>query len=315
MTTRSLLVATAIASASAQAAHAEVLYGLLSANGTATQQLVTIDSTTRAVTSTVTLQIGSANNALTSIDVRPSTGQLYGYSGIGAPNNTRQLSVIDTTTGALTPVGSPFSATTINNAALDFNPVADAARLVGTLTQNQNLRVNPTTGAIISTDTSLAYAAGDPNAAGTPSIIANAYTNNVAGATATTLYDIDAAINVLTTQNPPNNGTLQTVGALGVDVGNAAFTGFDVSGATGTAYLSDATGSLLPIFGGPTFTANSLYTVNLATGAATLSGLITGVPIGKSVQDIAVAATPEPAALGLLAVGGLTAVRRTRRRA
>lgn len=43
------------------------------------------------------------------------------------------------------------------------------------------------------------------------------YTNQSAGTVATTtLYDLDLATGVLTTQNPPNNGTLNTIGALGV---------------------------------------------------------------------------------------------------
>lgn len=43
-----------------------------------------------------------------------------------------------------------------------------------------------------------------------------AYTNSYIGATATTLYNIDDSLGILTTQLPPNNGTLNTVGSLGI---------------------------------------------------------------------------------------------------
>ncbi|MEJ7701367.1 MAG: DUF4394 domain-containing protein [Pyrinomonadaceae bacterium] len=51
---------------------------------------------------------------------------------------------------------------------------------------------------------------------GTPAVTATAYTNNFAGATTTTQYDIDTGSDRLLIQNPPNNGTLVDVGALGV---------------------------------------------------------------------------------------------------
>jgi len=122
---------------------------------------------------------------------------------------------------------------------------------------------------------------GDPNFGTTPRIVGSAYTNNFSGATTTTLYDIDSNLDILATQNPPNNGTLNTVGALGMNTSDLV--GFDISGLTGTAFASLAA---------PGAASSSLFTVNLATGAGTLVGTI-----GASVAllDIAVtAAVPEP---------------------
>lgn len=302
-----LLAAVAVASAfTPAAAHAELIYALLNNSPATGQQLVTFDSDVRSVTSTITLQTTAAANSLASIDFRPATGELYGYAAA-----QRQIYVINRATGALTPIG-PSGQGPANAGVIDFNPVADLIRLVGGSTGGENLRVNPVTGAIVGTDTPVAYAAGDANAGKTPNVTSLAYTRAAAGVT--TLYGIDRDTDALVTQNPPNAGTLQTVGPVGFDVGAGtfgSFTGFDVSGATGTAFL---TNSMATNPFGPTAVDSRLYTVNLTTGAATSLGLIAGVPGTRSVADIAVA--PEPATAGLLgAVAvGLLAKRRNRTR-
>ena len=307
------LAATLVAAAPA---HAEILYGLLNNDSAVGQQLVTIDTATRAVTSSVLLQTPSPAGTLSTIDVRPATGELFAYA-----NGSGQLYSVNPATGALTAVGAALPLGTVTSGTIDFNPTVDRVRLVGTQSGNQNLRVNPATGAVAATDTALAYAAGDSGAGLTPNVANVAYTNSVAGAAATTLYDVDITRDVLTTQAPPNNGTLNTVGSLGFDAGLAgsfgnAFTGFDISGATGTAYLTDSPVGTPPFFGGPSATTATLYTLNLGTGAATPAGLITGLPFGRSVQDIAVASVPEPTTAAALATGaaGLLLGRGRRRR-
>ncbi len=121
----------------------------------------------------------------------------------------------------------------------------------------QNLRINVATGAT-TVDGSLAYATGDPGAGSNPAVTAAGYTNNVNGTTTTTLYDVDTARDVLVTQNPPNNGVLNTVGSLGIgDV--TAVAGLDVAAGTGTAYAALTTAA-----------GTGFYTINLTSGAATL---------------------------------------------
>ena len=98
----------------------------------------------------------------------------------------------------------------------DFNPTVDRIRLV--TNNDQNLRLNPETGMVAATDGTI-----NPAVA---TITAVAYTNSFAGASTTTLYDIDVASDKLFIQNPPNNGTLTAVGSLGVQALGEA--GFDI---------------------------------------------------------------------------------------
>jgi hypothetical protein len=73
---------------------------------------------------------------------------------MGFGSGTGQLYRIDPTTAAGTAVGSPFSKT-LNGLSWDiaFDPVADVLRV--TSDANENLRVNPATGALVANDTLL----------------------------------------------------------------------------------------------------------------------------------------------------------------
>jgi uncharacterized surface protein with fasciclin (FAS1) repeats len=66
-------------------------------------------------------------------------------------------------------------------------------------------------------------------------VVGAAYNNSVAGATRTQLYVVDAATGSLAIVNPPNDGILNTVGSLGVDLPDA--TSFDIA-ANGQALLA-----------------------------------------------------------------------------
>lgn len=225
-----------------------------------------------------------AGETLLGLDVRPATGELY---VLGASN---RLYVIDPSTAqasALPPFAPGLSGSEL---AFDFNPVPDRARVV--TDAEQNFRLNPITGALAGTDTPVDFAAGDVNAGQPRTLVGCAYTNDYAGASTTTLYGIDAGLDVLVTQGgldgvpSPNGGQLFTRGALGVDTDS--FVGFDISP------LGGALASLTPVSSG----FSQLYTINLATGAATAIG-----PIGASrrLRDIAIEAPGRPLAIGVSA--------------
>ena len=254
-----LAITASIAGTLSPAAAAEWLAGI-AANG----RLVLFASDNLEDVTVVQVKGLQVNETLLGLDMRPATGELY------ALGSTSRLYKIDWQSGQATPVGSaPFSTLLAGeNFAFDFNPVVDRIRIMSD--SGQNLRAHPDTGAIAAVDASLAYAAADSGFASVPAVSACAYTNSDTDpATGTTLYDIDTARDVLVIQNPPNAGTLNTVGALGVDVTGVA--GFDIAVSTGTAYAS-----LIVDEGNPNAQRASLYSIDLATGAATALGKIAG---------------------------------------
>ncbi|HVG33668.1 MAG TPA: DUF4394 domain-containing protein [Pyrinomonadaceae bacterium] len=213
------------------------------------------------------------------IDFRPSNGVLYGLG------STSRLYTINTTTGVATQVGAGQFTPLLSGTAFgfDFNPVADRIRVVSDT--DQNLRLDPDTGAVSNTDTTLAFDAGDTHNGANPNIVGSAYTNNVAGATSTTLYGIDQNFDALVRQGSvngtptsPNSGTLFTIGPLGVDT--SSFTGFDIS-VSGEALIATTP----PGF--TNTTASNLRTINLTTGVATDRGFIGGFILNESVLGIA----------------------------
>jgi hypothetical protein len=238
---------------------------------TTSNALETFNSATPGtVTAPVPITGLAGGESLVGIDFRPLTGALVGVS------NQSRMYQISTGTGVATQIGMNGSFTLSGNEfGMDVNPMVDRIRVVSDT--DQNLRLNPSDGTLSATDTPLAYAMGDTNAGQNPTEVALAYSNNFVGAGSTTLYGIDSGLDILVTQSPANAGTLNTVGALGVDT--VTVTGFDISpGGTAFAMLKNSPA-----------VAGSFYTINLGSGAATLVGAIGGVSL---VRDIAVAPPP-----------------------
>jgi hypothetical protein len=209
-----------------------------------------------------------AGEVVRGVDLRPATGGLYVLTTMAG--GAARIRTLDAGTGALSgplplaadpsDVSSPYVSLNVSGGVgTDFNPVPDRMRVV--TAAGDDVRVNPATGLVL-TDLAL-----NP---GTPQVVGAAYTNSYAGASTTTLYDIDLASNSLAIQNPPNNGTLVAVGALGITPDSAQDLGFDISPAGNAAFLIARVAGV-----------SRLYSVNLTTGAATPVG-----PVGDGATPI-----------------------------
>jgi Domain of unknown function (DUF4394) len=206
--------------------------------------LISFDPSSPAETDSVA--VTGVDGVLLGIDTRPADGLIY---GITTANN---IYTIDSDSGAATFVSTldmPFEGGTISG--FDFNPVADRLRLVGD--NDQNFRINVDTGEV-TVDGILDFAEGDFNSGVNPNITAAAYTNSFDGTDSTELYEIDTLLNDVVLQNPPNDGTLVTVGDLGLDFDTLG--GFDIisspDGENAAFAVSDGT----------------LYTIDLDHGMA-----------------------------------------------
>jgi hypothetical protein len=249
--TAALAVATAAAltGAPAAASAAEALYGV-----TDQGSVITLNSSAPGnVERSVAIRGLQPGEKVLGLDVRPVNDAVY---ALGSSSRVYQLNPV---TGALRSVGggAPF-APALNGTefGFDFNPTVDRIRI--TSNTGQDLRVNPDTGAVAAVDGVLGYAAGDAGTGTVPAVGGSGYSNSTPGATATQLFDIDTARDALVLQNPPNAGTLRTVGPLGIAVGGQL--GFDIgAGNVGWA-------AMRPTADGD---AVNLYRVDLATGRAT----------------------------------------------
>lgn len=232
---------------------------------------------------------------LVGTDFRPNNGQYIGlgYDATTAGNNTQLYSIVPAT-GVATPIGDPIRLALggpTDNIGFDFNPTVDRIRVVST--NRSDFRLNPNNGALAATDGTLTYATGDPNAGTVPRIGTVGYTNSYVGSTSTTLYDIDEALSILAIQNPPNAGTLNTVGnntGLALNPANALADldiFFDRSTSTNRAFLT----------ANPNGQATSnLYTLDLGTANPTLVGAI---GLGIPVRDVAALISGADASAGL----------------
>ena len=239
------------------------VYALTNANQLLTVGLKTLSAA--PVTVPISFTAGTpSDERILAIDFRPATGQLYGVS------NMSRLFVINPATGAARALTTTAFTPAITGSvvALDFNPTVDRIRLVTNM--GQDLRLNPETGGVAAID-------GPINGVAGAMISEVAYTNNRAGATTTTLYDIDPATDRLYIQNPPNNGTLTDVGPLGLDITGAA--GFDISP------TDNSQGLVAVTFNG----ASELDQINLSTGRLQKLGNLPGTIIGLAIPTEPVA--------------------------
>lgn len=213
--------------------------------------IITIDLSTAGVSNSVTLE----GQALLGIDYRAATGQII------AVTSEQAVITIDPATGETTELSRMVTMLPVADmpVIVDVNPVPDRLRF---MTGTTNHRVNMDTGEVI-VDGDLHFDEADSNADAAPMIVAVGYTNSFGTPEETAMFDIDAGLNALIRQTAPNDGTLATIGDLGV-IPNGPLS-FDVAGSadgTNTAWLG---------------TGDALHTVDLESGAIIESWTITGL--------------------------------------
>lgn len=173
-----------------------------------------------AIGFTKLVRVSGVDGNLIGLDFRPADGRLY------------TLTDADTvyTINLGNNLGAATSVSTVSpgfdggfQSLMDFNPVVNALRLIGSNDQNYAL-VNSNGGSlnVTAVQTAMNYRAGDVSAGRSPSISAGAYTNNVNGAQVTIFYGIDSARDTFVTIDPATpggssatgTGALRTIGRL-----------------------------------------------------------------------------------------------------
>ena len=196
---------------------------------------------------------------------------------------TARIYTIDLATGAASLVGPGFMIMAANSYGMDFNPASDRIRVVNDL--DGNLRINPDDGSLAGLDSNL----DEPG----EKVTALAYdrvgtTLPPADPTNTTAFGIGSFADALYTiggidQTPNSNGgELLNGKLLGLVLANTSRAGFDID-PVGTAFAT-----LNPDG------AQGLYTVDLATGAATLVGKLPEELTGLAIVPPPPVAPPTP---------------------
>ncbi|MFE7836393.1 DUF4394 domain-containing protein [Streptomyces sp. NPDC057474] len=210
---------------------------------------------------------------LVGIDYRVQNNKLYGVGDKGGIYTIREVGAKATKVSQLTVAlqGKAYG--------VDFNPAANRLRVISDTGQNLRHNLDDPQGApaagTTAVDGTLTNPPVPPATAGTTAqgVTGAAYTNNDLDATtATTLFDLDTALDRVSVQSPANAGNLAPTGNLGVDA--PLNSGFDI-------YSSTRSG----VNAGYAVTGARVFSVDLLTGKATPTGKFGK---GRQVVDLAI---------------------------
>lgn len=189
------------------------------------------------------------------IDYRNSEGAIYALTKTGTQG---RIIRIEPTSGSLTRISTLVSDGTTtemnlsaNGYTIDFNPVVDRLRIIGT--DGSNWRTDVSTGdTLVDTPTSITTLSGA------------AYEDTFSAlGRGTRLFTLDAASNSLYLQDPPNNGTQTAAKSLLGSTDVASIDGYDINPANNVGL------AMLTVAG-----VQRVYTINPAASgnAASLMG-------------------------------------------
>lgn len=241
---------------------------------TTDQRLVTFDTDRSGRTrGSVAVRGLASGDRLVGIDYRVQNSKLYGVGRAGGVYTLAQ-------DGRATKVSQLSVDLQGTASGVDFNPAADRLRVVSSTGQNLRHDVNTLLGPT-AVDGTLTYPATPTAPAATATgVTGAAYTNNdLDPDTATTLYDIDTALDQVVLQSPANAGLLAATGKLRADaVGDA---GFDIYSTVRGGRTVDLTAFATLKVGG----TYRLYAITLFNGGARSVG---SFPSGQQVTDLAI---------------------------
>ena len=211
------------------------------------------------------------DTTLVGLDFRVQDGQLYGVGNGGGVYTLNSTTAQATFVNALTVplVGTFFG--------VDFNPAANALRIISDTGQNLRLPFAGPLAGQTQTDAPLNYP-GPPPVNPATGLSGAAYTDNdLDPNTGTTLFNIDTSLNQVVIQSPPNAGALVATGQLTVDPDTSV--GFDIYTRLQGGVASTNSGFASLVVGG----VSGFYRINFVTGQAILIDAF-----GGAVVDIAI---------------------------
>lgn len=174
-------------------------------------------------------RVNRIDGNLIGLDFRPADATPNVVYGLTDAGKLYQINLSPPQLGAATLVSSvsPRFAGGFQS-LMDFNPVVNALRLIGSNDQNFALVNSGGNLNVTAVQTAMAYDPGDVSRGADPNIAGGSYTNNVAGAASTLFYAVDYDLDTLVTISSKNatgssntgGGLLQTVGSVFDAAGN-----------------------------------------------------------------------------------------------
>jgi hypothetical protein len=209
----------------------------------------------------------SGDTSIVGIDYRQQDGLLYGVGNSGG------IYTINTTTAAAAKVGQISTALEGTKFGVDFNPAANALRVVSDT--GQNLRIAFASGTpVTNVDTPLNTGGAAPTTV--TGVVGAGYTNNDADVnTNTTLFVLNATANAVQLQSPANSGQVVSTGTVTPDVTDGDLDLYTKAngGQLGYALIITATDT--------TFYAVNVLTGSIGAGRAATGLVDIAVPLAQ----------------------------------
>jgi hypothetical protein len=262
------------------------------------------------------VRVTQANGNLIGIDFRPGDGKNTALYALADTGTLYTINLTATGLGNVTQVSNMTTRFPSGvQSLMDFNPVVNALRLIGSDTLNYAVVNNAGNLNAMAIQTSLTYGATDVNRGRIPKVSAGTYDTNVVGAAATRFYAIDYDLDTFLTIQPAAaggssataGGVLQTLGPLVNPTGQR----INVSSTADTDIFTSANGAnnLVGVSGRTFFTIN-LAAINPAVAPGGQTNIVTNgitMPDDGNLQiDVAAAPLQYQAENATLGGGNIT---------